>query len=99
MYQPQSYLVALLFMIVTMLCWGSWANTLKLAPDYRFQFFYWDYVIGLFVGALLWGLTLGSFGTAGLPFFTDLAQAGAANIVWALLGGVIFNIANLLLVA
>jgi glucose uptake protein len=99
MYQPESYAVALSFMIVTMLCWGSWANTLKLTPGYRFQLFYWDYVIGLFVGALAWGLTLGSAGSAGLPFLTDLAQADTNSILYALLGGVIFNVANLLLVA
>ncbi len=104
MYQPESYSIALTFMFITMLCWGSWANTMKLAPGYRFQLFYWDYVIGLFVGALLWGLTLGSSsmgsnGAAGLPFLTDLTQAHSQNIVYALLGGIIFNIANLLLVA
>ena len=99
MYQPESYAVALAFMVVTMLCWGSWANTLKLAPGYRFQLFYWDYVVGLFAGAILWGLTLGSSGTAGLPFLADISHSGQSNILWALLGGAIFNIANLLLVA
>jgi glucose uptake protein len=99
MYQPESYAVALAFMITTMLCWGSWANTLKLTPGYRFQLFYWDYVIGLFVGAAAWGLTLGSTGNLGLSFIADIAHAGQSNILWAILGGVIFNIANLLLVA
>jgi glucose uptake protein len=99
MYQSESYAIALAFMIVTMLCWGSWANTLKLTPGYRFQLFYWDYVLGLFVGAIAWGLTLGSAGTVGLPFFADIAHAGSSNILWAILGGIDFNIANLLLVA
>jgi len=99
MYQPESYAIALAFMIVTMLCWGSWANTLKLTPGYRFQLFYWDYVLGLFVGAIAWGLTLGSGGHAGLPFFADIAHASSSNILWAILGGIDFNIANLLLVA
>jgi len=99
MYQPQSYAVALAFMIVTMLCWGSWANTLKLAPGYRFQLFYWDYVIGLILGALAWGLTLGTGGAIGLPFLADISHAAPHNIVLALAGGVDFNIANLLLVA
>ena len=66
MYQPITYAIALSFMLCTMLCWGSWANTVKLAPGFRFQLFYWDYVIGLFAGALLWGFTLGSFGSSGL---------------------------------
>ncbi len=99
MYQPESYAIALAFMIVTMLCWGSWANTLKLAPGYRFQLFYWDYVLGLFFGALAWGLTLGSMGTAGLPFLADISHANPQSILWAVVGGADFNIANLLLVA
>ena len=99
MYQPESYLVALLFMIVTMLCWGSWANTLKLAPGYRFQLFYWDYVVGLFAGALLLGLTLGSHGNSGRSFLADLSYADHRHIQYALIGGILFNIANLLLVA
>jgi glucose uptake protein len=99
MYQPETYAIALFFMICTMLCWGSWANTLKLAPGYRFQLFYWDYVIGLFAGAVLWGLTLGSSGNIGLPFVKDLANAGQSHILYAVLGGIVFNIANLLIVA
>ena len=99
MYQPQIYGIALSFMILSMLCWGSWANTLKLCPGYRFQLFYWDYVIGLFAGVLAWGVTLGSAGTSGLSFFADLAHADSHHIWLALAGGAIFNVANLLLVA
>ena len=99
MYQPQSYAVALAFMIVTMLCWGSWANTLKLAPGYRFQLFYWDYAIGLILGALAWGLTLGNAGAIGPSFIADITRAAPHNILLALIGGIDFNIANLLLVA
>jgi glucose uptake protein len=98
-YQPQTYAIALLFMVTSMCCWGSWANTVKLAPGYRFQLFYWDYVIGLFLGALAWGVSLGSFGSSGLSFLADLHHADSSHILLAMLGGVIFNIANLLLVA
>src|ERR1700755_690507 len=99
LYQPETYVIALSFMILTMLCWGSWANTVKLCPGYRFQLFYWDYVVGLIAGALLWGFTLGTAGSTGPSFFADVEAAKASHIVWALVGGVIFNIANLLLVA
>jgi glucose uptake protein len=99
MYQPQVYGIALSLMILSMLCWGSWANTLKLCPGYRFQLFYWDYVIGLIVGAVAWGLTFGSLGSTGRTFHADVMQAGAHYILLAVTGGVIFNIANLLLVA
>ena len=99
MYQPETYAVALSFMILSMLCWGSWANTMKLCPGYRFQLFYWDYVIGLFVGALAFGLTLGSTGGSGRPFFADIAQSDTHHILLAIAGGADFNVANLLLVA
>jgi glucose uptake protein len=99
MYQPEVYGVVLSFMIVSMLCWGSWANTLKLCPGFRFQLFYWDYVVGLIVGACLWGLTLGSFGSSGQPFLTDIAQVSFRSAALSLAGGAVFNVANLLLVA
>jgi len=99
MYQPEIYGIVLSFMIVSMLCWGSWANTLKLCPGFRFQLFYWDYVVGLLVGACLWGFTLGSMGTAGKPFLADISQANSQNILLAFGGGIVFNAANLLLVA
>ena len=99
MFQPQTYIVALVLMFTTMLCWGSWANTVKACPGYRFQLFYWDYVIGLFLGAVMWGLTLGSFGSYGSPMLADLLHADKSHILFALAGGAIFNVANLLLVA
>ena len=99
MYQPETYGLALLFMIVSMLCWGSWANTLKLCPKFRFQLFYWDYIVGLSAGAAAWGLTLGSSGSTGRSFLADMSQSSAHSIVLAMTGGAIFNIANLLLVA
>jgi glucose uptake protein len=98
-YQPETYAVALTFMIVTMMCWGSWANTLKLCPGYRFQVFYWDYILGLFAGAIVLGLTLGSMGASGAPFLADLAQADSHHAWLAIAGGAVFNVANLLLVA
>jgi glucose uptake protein len=99
LFQPESYPLVLSMMIVSMLCWGSWANTMKLCPGYRFQLFYWDYVLGLLAGALLWGFTLGTMGSQGSAFLADLQQTSAPHIVFALIGGILFNIANLLLVA
>jgi glucose uptake protein len=99
LFQPETYAIALSFMVITMLCWGSWANTIKLCPSYRFQLFYWDYVLGLIAGALLWGFTLGSMGASGRGFVQDIQHADASHIFYAVIGGVVFNIANLLLVA
>jgi glucose uptake protein len=99
LYQPETYGVALTFMVATMLCWGSWANTLKLCPGYRFQLFYWDYVGGLLLGSVAWGLTLGSFGATGSSFLNDITSSGTEPVLWAMAGGAVFNVANLLLVA
>lgn len=99
MFQPEEYAVVLALMFVSMLCWGSWANTLKLCPRFPFQLFYWDYTIGLVLGALLWGVTCGSMGSQGLPFAADLRAVSLSSALWAAAGGAVFNLANLLLVA
>ena len=96
---PETYQAALFLMLLSMFCWGSWANTLKLCPGFRFQLFYWDYALGLAAAAIVWGLTAGTLGHAGPPFFADVAQASLGPILFAIGGGVVFNIANLLLVA
>src|SRR6201984_1915958 len=100
MFVLQSYPWAVVFCVITMFCWGSWANTQKLArKGWRFELFYWDYVIGVLLLSLILGLTLGSHGTAGRPFLADLAQASHSSKHSAVIGGAIFNAANILLVA
>lgn len=100
MYIVSSYLMAVALCVVTMACWGSWANTQKLAQkSWRFELFYWDYVIGIVLMSLLFALTLGSYGEQGRSFMDDLRQAELANIGNALLGGIVFNAANILVVA
>jgi len=95
-----SYAVAVGLCFITMLCWGSWANTLKLASkEWPFPLYYWDYAIGLVLTALVLGFTLGSAGAEGRSFAADLQQASAGAIGYAVLGGVIFNLSNLLIVA
>lgn len=99
MYLPATYNAALSLMILSMFCWGSWANSMKLCPGYRFQLFYWDYVIGVLGGTLLWGLSFGSMGGSGAAFLPDVASMPSHAVLLAALGGVVFNLANLLLVA
>jgi glucose uptake protein len=100
MFIIHSYSLAVIFCIITMLCWGSWANTMKLSPkSWPFQLFYWDYSIGLVMTSLLLGLTFGSMGENGRGFFPDLMQAGSSALGSALLGGIVFNLSNLLIVA
>jgi len=96
----QSYPLAVAMCVVTMLCWGSWANTQKLASkEWKFQLFYWDYCIGVVLLSLIAALTMGSMGSIGRGFLADLKQATGAALGFAFLGGVVFNLANILLVA
>lgn len=100
MFIVNSYALAVIFCFVTMLCWGSWGNTQKLASkSWRYELFYWDYVIGMLVFALLIAFTMGSFGSEGRHFTEDIAQADLKNVGSILLGGVIFNASNILLSA
>ncbi len=100
MFIPQVYAVALAMMILTMICWGSWTNTQKLTKNWRFELFYWDYIWGILLCAVLLGLTLGRTDPASPDsFFRNLLAADAGHLTYAFLGGVVYNVANLLFVA
>ena len=100
MYIVGSYSVAVIMTVITMLCWGSWANTQKLAAKtWRFELFYWDYVLGIMIFSLILGFSLGSTGSQGIGFIDNLKQAEWSSISGALFGGIIFNLANILVVA
>jgi glucose uptake protein len=99
MFTPPNLTVALLMMITSAICWGSWANTYKGVKNYRFELFYWDYAIGIFLVSLVLALTMGSTGHDSSSFLNNVQAADYANIISTLIGGAIFNLANLLLVA
>ena len=91
-----SYPIAVVMCIVTMICWGSWGNTQKLASkSWKFQLFYWDYTIGILLFSLLMAFTMGSFGDGGRSFLADLSQADSQWLMSALIGGIIFNLSNI----
>src|SRR5206468_7059374 len=99
MFAPHSVGSALLMMIASAICWGSWANTYKGVKNYRFELFYWDYAIGIFLVSLVLAFTMGSSGHDSLSFLNNVHSADTSNIISTLIGGAIFNLANLLLVA
>jgi len=99
MYTPHSLEIALLMMITSAICWGSWANTYKGVKNYRFELFYWDYAVGIFLISLIFAFTLGSTSNDANSFLNNVHSADTGNIVYALIGGAWFNLANLLLVA
>ncbi len=100
MFVIHSYTTAILLCIITMLCWGSWANTTKLSSaKWRFELFYWDYAFGILILSLIMAFTLGSNGSSGRSFLEDIKQADSSNLLYAFIGGIVFNLANILLVA
>jgi glucose uptake protein len=99
MFTPSSLSIALLMMITSAVCWGSWANTYKGVKGYRFELFYWDYTVGIFIISLVLAFTMGSTGHDSSSFLNNVHAADASNIINALIGGALFNLANLLLVA
>ena len=99
MFTPHDMTTALIMMITSAVCWGSWANTYKGVKNYRFELFYWDYAIGIFVISLILGHTMGSSGHSGPTLAENIHAAATSDIVYAMVGGAIFNLANLLLVA
>lgn len=98
MYIPETYSISVFFMFITMICWGSWANMAKLDTTWRFELFYWDYTIGILLTSVLFAVTFGSFGSSGEPFFQSLQTVHFGSFGKAFLSGIIFNIANILLV-
>ena len=101
MYYCSDYTLAVLICVVTMFCWGSWGNTQKLAgKSWRYELFYWDYVIGLLLFALMMGLTLGSCGAnKEWSFIANLKSSFGSNWLWPFAAGVVFNLSNILLSA
>jgi glucose uptake protein len=99
MYSPPDFMTALIMTAFSAVFWGSWANTYKGAKKYPFELFYLDYIVGVVLCSLVFALTLGSHGAVGEPFLANVHAANGMNIVWAMIGGFIFNVANLLLVA
>lgn len=95
---PETYGAALLLIILSMLCWGSWANTFKLTGTWRFELFYYDYSAGVLLAAIVAAYTFGSMGSE-LTFSDNLSVASKHNMAYAFIAGGIFNLANMLLVA
>jgi glucose uptake protein len=99
MFTPNSFSIALFMVIVSTICWGSWANTYKGVKNYRFELFYWDYAVGIFVISLILAFTMGSLHGGESAFMANLRLASRSDMVSAFIGGAVFNLANLLLVA
>src|ERR1700719_5176499 len=99
MFAPTTFTIALLMTVLSTICWGSFANTFKVTKNYRFEMYYWDYALGIFLISLVLAFTMGSTGGTGMGFLANFHSAAPINLLEAATGGFIFNIANVLLIA
>ena len=99
MFLPSTFFTALVLTILSTCCWGSFANTFKGTKNYRFELYYWDYGLGIFLISLVYAFTLGSSGGGVFSFLPNLHQATMGCLLYGAVGGFVFNIANVLLVA
>jgi|ERR1051326_649629 glucose uptake protein len=99
MFAPATFAAALVMTVLSTVCWGSFANTFKLTKNYRFELYYWDYAVGIFLISVILALTMGSVKGGETAFLANLHAAAPMNLLYAAIGGFIFNIANVLLVA
>src|ERR1700690_2358726 len=99
MFTPPTFAIAMVMMITSAICWGSWGNTYKGVKNYRFELFYWDYAVGIFLTSLILAVTMGNRANDASSFLSNVHSADTSNFWFAMLAGAIFNLANLLLVA
>ena len=100
MFTPQTYSMALFLMTLSMLCWGTWANTQKITRSWPFALYYFDYTIGLLVCSVLFGLALGQIDPSSPDsFFLNLRAASQRSLWLAFAGGAVFSVGNILIVA
>jgi glucose uptake protein len=96
---PSSYSTTLWVLVFSLLCWGSWANTQKLARPRRFELYYFDYLFGFLAVIVVAAFTFGSFNSSELTFQENFLITGYRNMAWAVAAGVVFSIGNLFLAA
>jgi glucose uptake protein len=99
MFVPHTFGLALVMTVLSTICWGSFANTMKFTGNYRFELYYWDYAVGIVLVSLVLAFTMGSVSGGETAFLANLRSAAPANLAWAAIAGFIFNIANFLLIA
>jgi glucose uptake protein len=96
---PQTHAAVLFLMTLSLLCWGSWANSYKLAGKWRFELYYFDFAVGVALAAFVYAITVGNLGYDGFSFMDDLAHAGKRQWLYGFMAGVVFNLANMILIS
>lgn len=96
---PASQAATLAFLVISLLCWGTWANTLKLTGKWRFELYFYDFALGFALLAVVAAFTAGSLASSELTFQENFLVAGYHNVAYVLAAGVIFNVGNMLLTA
>ncbi len=99
MFLPASQAATLALLIISLLCWGTWANTLKLSGKWRFELYFCDFALGFALLAVVAAFTAGSLASTELTFQENFLVAGYRNVAFVLAAGVVFNVGNMFLTA
>lgn len=96
---PASPAATLALLLISLICWGTWANTLKLAAKWRFELYFYDFALGFVLFAVVAAFTAGTLASSELSFQENFLVASYRNVAYVLVAGAIFNIGNMLLTA
>ena len=96
---PASQAATLALLIISLICWGSWANTLKLAGKWRFELYYYDFALGFAVLAVAAAFTGGLMNSGELTFQDNFLITSYRSMAYVMAAGAIFNLGNMLLAA
>ena len=96
---PASPAATLALVLISLICWGIWANTLKMAGKWRFELYICDFALGFALLAVVAAFTAGTLSSSELTFQENFLVASYRNIAYVLLAGAIFNAGNMLLTA
>ena len=96
---PASQAATLALLLISLVFWGIWANTLKLAGKWRFELYLYDFALGFALLAVVAAFTGGTLASSELTFQENFLVASYRNVAYVLVAGAIFNIGNMLLMA
>jgi glucose uptake protein len=96
---PSTTLASLLLLILTLFCWGSWANSQRLVFKWRFELFYYDFALGMAACILIAVFTLGSMNAQELTVSDNMMIAGYHKMAYGVAAGIVVNLAYMMLVA
>jgi glucose uptake protein len=93
----QNHFQAILLLVIGALCWALWAGMHKMTTKWRYELFCVDFALGFAIASFIYAFTVGSLGFDGFSFLDDMMHAGKRQWIFAFSAGIVFNLANMIL--